>query len=171
VFGLRNGPGTFVLWDSVFKVFWQVDGEDREDAVEHLCKALTDSGLIIEKVDGMNSELFIKVAAPLEVIGHAADKLMLRKPTHIGLDVAFDWKHKDAFCRQPLGNALFSWTERYQCLTAVINTLGLTNDGSQRLFVPGREGDLELNPHETLLKTLKDAGVVKEVFPLHRNSC
>ncbi|CAK9260652.1 unnamed protein product [Sphagnum jensenii] len=145
-----------------------VDGEDREDAVEHLCKALTDSGLIIEKVDGMNSELFIKVAAPLEVIGHAADKLMLRKPTHIGLDVAFDWKHKDAFCRQPLGNALFSWTERYQCLTAVINTLGLTNDRSQRLFVPGREGELELNPHETLLKTLKDAGVVKEVFPLHQ---
>jgi hypothetical protein len=45
---------------------------------------LTDSGLIIEKVDGMNSELFIKVAAPLEVIGHAAEKLMLRKPTHIG---------------------------------------------------------------------------------------
>lgn len=48
---------------------------------------------------------------------------------------------------------------------------GLTNDGSQRLFVPGREGELELNPHETLLKSLKDAGVVKEVFPLHRNSC
>jgi hypothetical protein len=28
--------------------------------------------------------LCVQVAAPLEVIGHAADKLMLRKPTHIG---------------------------------------------------------------------------------------
>lgn len=42
---------------------------------------------------------------------------------HAGLDVVFDWERRDAFSRQPLGDALFSWTERYHCLTTLINTV------------------------------------------------
>jgi hypothetical protein len=67
-----------------------------------------------------------------------------------GLDVVFDWERRDAFVRQPLGNALFSWTERYQCLMTIINA------------VPGP------GPSESLVKKLEDAGVIKEIMPLHR---
>ena len=68
-----------------------------------------------------------------------------------GLDVVFDWEHRDAFCRQPLGDSLFSWTERYQCLTTIINSV--TGPG---------------NTSESLVKQLQDAGVIKEIMPLHR---
>lgn len=68
-----------------------------------------------------------------------------------GLDVVFDWERRDAFSRQPLGDALFSWTERYQCLMTIINTVAGTG-----------------NTSESLVKKLQDAGVIKEVMPLHR---
>jgi hypothetical protein len=46
-----------------------------------------------------------------------------KRYAHAGLDVVFDWERRDAFSRQPLGDALFSWTERYHCLTTLINTV------------------------------------------------
>jgi anoctamin-10 len=122
-----------------------------EDPVRHLYTALTNVGLIVEKVDGVNSTVFLKVGAPLEVIGHAAEKLRLRKPTNVGLDVVFDWERRDAFSRQPLGDALFSWTERYHCLTTLINTVSGTGHTS-----------------ESLVKQLQKDGIIKEIFPLHQ---
>lgn len=68
-----------------------------------------------------------------------------------GLDVVFDWERRDFFCRQPLGDALFSWTERYQCLITIINAVTGTGNASG-----------------SLVKDLQDAGVIKEVMPLHR---
>jgi len=74
--------------------------------------------------------------------------------THAGLDVVFDWERQDSFCRQPLGDALFSWTERYQCLITIINSVAGTGNTSDS---------------ESLVKKLQDEGVIKEIMPLHRN--
>lgn len=65
--------------------------------------------------------------------------------------MVFHWERRDAFCRQPLGDALFSWTERYQCITSVINSVVGTG-----------------NPSESLVKKLQDDGIIKEIMPLHR---
>jgi len=121
------------------------------DPVRHLSTALSNAGLVVEKDDGANHLSYLKIAAPLEVIGRAAEKLRLRKPTNVGLDVVFDWERRDSFCRQPLGDALFSWTERYQCLTTIINSVAGTG-----------------NTSESLVKKLQDTGVIKEIMPLHQ---
>lgn len=63
--------------------------------------------------------------------------------------MVFDWERRDSFVRQPLGDALFSWTERYQCIISIIDSVyGPDN-------VP-------------LVKKLQDGGVIKEVMALHR---
>jgi anoctamin-10 len=121
------------------------------DPVKHLVTALSNGGLVVEQVDGANFLTYLKVAAPLEVIGRAAEKLRLRKATNVGLDVVFDWERRDVFCRQPLGGALFSWTERYQCLMSIINSVVGTGHSS-----------------ESLVKKLQDGGIIKEIMPLHQ---
>ncbi|XP_073391675.1 anoctamin-like protein Os01g0706700 isoform X3 [Physcomitrium patens] len=119
------------------------------DVVGHLITELSNAGLIVEKVDGANFLTFLKIGAPVDVIGREASRLKLRKPTNVGLDVVFDWERRDSFVRQPLGDALFSWTERYQCIISIIDSVyGPDN-------VP-------------LVKKLQDGGVIKEVMALHQ---
>jgi len=123
-----------------------------DDPVRELLTALTDAGLVVEREDGANHLIFLKVAAPLEAIGRAAEKLRFRKPTNVGLDVVFDWERRDAFCRQPVGDALFNWTERYQCLMTIIESVAGTGSTSE----------------SSLVQKLQDEGVIKEIMPLHQ---
>lgn len=76
------------------------------------------------------------------------------RSAHAGLDVVFDWERRDAFCRQPVGDALFNWTERYQCLMTIIESVAGTGSTSE----------------SSLVQKLQDEGVIKEIMPLHRNS-
>jgi hypothetical protein len=55
------------------------------DPVRHLRTALSNAGLVVDTDDGANHLIYLKVAAPLEVIGRAAEMLRLRKPTNVGM--------------------------------------------------------------------------------------
>ncbi|XVF74450.1 hypothetical protein PTKIN_Ptkin13bG0111300 [Pterospermum kingtungense] len=133
------------------------------DCVEVLVNELRDVGLVVERVLGLSEE-FIKLAAPLETLGKAAAKLQMKKPTHIGIDLQFEWEEVEAFVRQPDGS-LFSWCERFQCYHYLIyetvnkknSDLTLKFDGKEILWEAG----------ESLLQRLELEGIVKQVFPLH----
>ncbi|KAJ7525233.1 hypothetical protein O6H91_17G043000 [Diphasiastrum complanatum] len=136
------------------------------DAVHNLIQRLQQSGLFVEQEDGLNMETFIKIGAPEEVIGRTAEKVQLRKVTYLGLDVIFDWHQRDAFTRQPFENSLFSWTERYQCLQHLIQTVRSDSD----IKLPSLQGeakDIEVKSGEALVPVLKSAGVIVDIFPLH----
>ena len=55
------------------------------DPVRHLSTALSNAGLVVEQNEGANHLMYLKVAAPLEVVGRASEKLRLRKPTNVGM--------------------------------------------------------------------------------------
>ncbi|KAH9300543.1 hypothetical protein KI387_012126, partial [Taxus chinensis] len=106
------------------------------------------------------------VTAPIEVLGRTAEELQLKKNTHIGMDIQFDWERRDAFVQQPNGS-LFSWSERYQCLAHLI--FGVVNESSVpvKLTIVEEFRDIEWKDKEPLIERLKAEGFVKEVFPLH----
>ncbi|KAK9099185.1 hypothetical protein Syun_026230 [Stephania yunnanensis] len=79
------------------------------DCAEFMVLELEKVGLVVERVAGFSDE-FLKVGAPMAVLGRAAAELEIRKPTYIGLDLQFEWDEVDAFVRQPDGT-LFSWCE------------------------------------------------------------
>ncbi|KAL2634708.1 hypothetical protein R1flu_006187 [Riccia fluitans] len=135
-------------------------------AIEYLRTELQSKGLVLELVDGVLTEVFLKIGAPLEVIGRAAERLLLRKPTEVGLEVVFDWERRHSFLRQP-DNSLFSWTERYHCLNALVQGLTCSAEKPLKFHRPDQSGEFEVLPGELLLPKLKQAGVVKELFPLH----
>ncbi|KAL3693097.1 hypothetical protein R1sor_006748 [Riccia sorocarpa] len=136
------------------------------NAIEYLRAELQSKGLVVELVDGVLTEVFLKIGAPSEVIGRAAEKLQLRKPTEIGLEVVFDWERRHSFIRQP-DNSLFSWTERYHCMNFIIQWLTSSAEKPLKFQRPDQSGEFEILPGELLLPKFKEAGVVKELFPLH----
>ncbi|KAL5697765.1 hypothetical protein ACHQM5_028882 [Ranunculus cassubicifolius] len=139
------------------------DEKGKNDCVEILVKEFNEIGLIVESVLGLYEE-FIKVAAPLEVLGRAAADLEIKKPTHIGMDLQFEWDEKEAFVRQPDGS-LFSWCERFRCYKHLI--YGIVNKSESVLTLTFLTKEIKWKPGESLLETLESEGVVKQVFPIH----
>lgn len=133
------------------------------DCVEVLVEEFKQAGLIVEKVIGIADE-FIKLAAPLETLGRAAAELQIKKPTHIGMDLQFEWDEVEAFVRQPDGS-LFSWWERFRCFNHLIYGIVNKRNSAVCLKFDGKEFHWELG--ESLLKRLEAEGIVKQVFPLH----
>lgn len=135
---------------------------DNEDCVDVLAAEFRKMGLIVERVVGLQNE-FLKLAAPIAILGKAAAELQLKKRTYIGVDLQFEWDEVDAFIRQPDGS-LFSWHERLLCYRHML--YGTVNvDKSIMLKFDNKEIYWEMG--ESLLKKLELEGIVKEVFPLH----
>ncbi|KAI5068492.1 hypothetical protein GOP47_0016837 [Adiantum capillus-veneris] len=134
-------------------------------AVERLIQELKNKGLVLKEVEGLSAENFVKIGAPVEVLGHMAETLQIRKPTHFGLDVPFEWDEREVFVRQSEHHSLFSWDERYRCLRSLLNqVVNLTEKD-----VVLRSNDLEeivWKPGESLLSKLISVKVVKDVFVL-----
>ncbi|CAM6117478.1 unnamed protein product [Calypogeia fissa] len=136
-------------------------------AIEYLKKELEGAGLLVEVADGVLSEVFLKIGAPLEVIGRTAEREQLKKPTDLGLEVVFEWERKESFLQQRVDSALFSWTERYHCLHIILKKMKCTAEHSLKFQKPDGKGEFEIKPGDLVLPKLKEAGVVAEVFPLH----
>ncbi|KAK1285278.1 hypothetical protein QJS10_CPB20g00496 [Acorus calamus] len=140
-----------------------VDGGGGLDAVEVLVGELKRAGLIVERVHGVSDE-FIKLAAPMETLGRAAAKLQIRKLTHIGMELPFEWDEVSAFVRQPDGS-LFSWCERFQCFHQLI--YGIVNKTEAAIPLKFDDKDFEWAVNESILDRMESEGIVKLVFPIH----
>ncbi|XP_052182099.1 anoctamin-like protein Os01g0706700 isoform X2 [Diospyros lotus] len=138
-------------------------GEEGNDWVEVLVDEFRKAGLIVDRVIGCQEE-FLKLAAPLETLGRAAAELQLKKRTHIGMDLLFEWNQAEAFVRQPDGS-LFSWCERFQCYLHIIYGVVNKHESGSTLRYDCKEFHGKLG--ESLLQKLVSKGIVKEVFPLH----
>lgn len=141
-----------------------------EDALECFATKLKAEGLLLEEVEGISSERFLKIAAPIEVVGHMAEKLQINKPTHIGINAPFEWEEKDAFVRQSEDDSLFSWTERYRCLHNFL--YGVVNSSMDEVVLrsPSETKQTIWRPGEPLLSRLISEGIVKDVLILHEES-
>ncbi|GLU14381.1 hypothetical protein SLE2022_309560 [Rubroshorea leprosula] len=133
------------------------------DCVEVLVDEFTKMGLKVERVHGLTEE-FIKLGAPVEVLGRAAANLQIVKPTSIGMDLQFEWENVDAFLRQPDGS-LFSWCERFQCYYHLIYGTINRSKSDINLTFDGKE--IQWEAGKSLLHKLESEGIVKQVFPLH----
>ncbi|XP_077254236.1 anoctamin-like protein isoform X2 [Tasmannia lanceolata] len=140
-----------------------MEGDEMSDCIEFLVSELKKVGLIVERVLGISDE-FIKLAAPLEVLGRAATALQIKKPTHIGMDLQFEWDQVAAFVRQPDGS-LFSWCERFHCFHHLI--YGIVNRTESSVTVRFDNKEFQWEMGESLLKQMESEGIVKQVFPLH----
>ncbi|KAF8400964.1 hypothetical protein HHK36_014267 [Tetracentron sinense] len=139
------------------------EGDESCDCIEILVLEFKKVGLIVERVIGLADE-FLKLAAPLKTLGKAAAELQIKKPTHIGMDLQFDWDEVEAFVRQPDGS-LFSWCERFRCFHHLIYGIVNRTNSVVTLTLDGKELRWELG--ESLLRKLDSEGIVKLVFPLH----
>ncbi|PPD71606.1 hypothetical protein GOBAR_DD31497 [Gossypium barbadense] len=133
------------------------------DCVEVLVNEFRNVGLIVERVLGLSDE-FIKLAAPLETLGRVAAKMQMKKTTHIGIDLQFEWEEIKAFVRQPDGS-LFSWCERFQCYRHLIYKIVNKKNSDVTLKFDGKE--IQWEAGKSLLQRLELEGIVKQVFPLH----
>ncbi|THU62505.1 hypothetical protein C4D60_Mb01t05850 [Musa balbisiana] len=97
--------------------------DDTADCVEFLVRELKRAGLIVERVFGISDE-FIKLAAPVEILGRVAAELQMKKLTYIGIELQFEWDEVTAFVRQPDGS-LFSWLPLYPILSDMTRPLVL----------------------------------------------
>ncbi|XP_062087635.1 anoctamin-like protein At1g73020 isoform X1 [Humulus lupulus] len=141
-----------------------VKAEDStSDSVEVLVREFKKLGLIVERVIGVADE-FIKLAAPLETLGRAAVSLQIKKRTHIGVDLQFEWEEFEAFVRQPDGS-LFSWSERFHCYQHLIYRI--ENKSQSAIILKHDDKELKWEIGECLLQKLKSESIVKDVFPLH----
>ncbi|KAK4774261.1 hypothetical protein SAY86_009196 [Trapa natans] len=139
------------------------EGVGDESCVEFLVNELLKIGLIVERVVGVTDE-FIKLAAPPEILGRAAAELKVKKPTHIGMDLQFDWEEVDAFAQQPDGT-LFSWCERFRFYRYLI--YGIVNKSNSTLILKYHDKEIHWEAGEPLLQRLEADCIVKLVFPLH----
>ncbi|XP_030972736.1 anoctamin-like protein At1g73020 isoform X3 [Quercus lobata] len=139
--------------------------EENEDCncLEVLVDEFTKVGLIVERVQGVADE-FIKLAAPLETLGRAAAELKLKKRTHIGMDLQFEWEEVDAFVKQHDGS-LFSWFERFHCYNHLIYGIVNKSKSAVTLTYDGKEFCWEVG--ENLVPKLESVHFIKQVFPLH----
>ncbi|XP_028068673.1 anoctamin-like protein At1g73020 isoform X2 [Camellia sinensis] len=138
-------------------------GDESYDCVEFLVDVFRKAGLIVDRVIGFQEE-FIKLAAPLETLGRAAAELQLKKRTHFGMDLPFEWDEAEAFVRQPDGS-LFSWCERYHCYHHII--YGVVNKSKSVITLKSDGKEFHWKSGESLVRKLELEGIVKEVFPLH----
>ncbi|CAI9766121.1 unnamed protein product [Fraxinus pennsylvanica] len=139
-------------------------GDDSSlDCVEVLVDEFVKRGLIVERVIGLQNE-FVKLSAPLEIMGKAAAELQFNKRTHIGMDLPFEWDEVEAFVRQPDGS-LFTWCERFRCYNHII--YGIVNTGKSVIELKYDHREVDWVPREPLLRKLESESIVKEVFPLH----
>ncbi|KAI3766484.1 hypothetical protein L2E82_16547 [Cichorium intybus] len=120
-------------------------------------------GLIVDRVAGLHDE-FLKLAAPVETLGQAAAELKLKKRTHIGVDLQFEWDEADAFIRQADGS-LFSWCERFRCYNHMI--YGIVNNGESAVALKFNDRTFNWEPGESLMWKLETEAIVKELFPIH----
>lgn len=134
------------------------------DCVDVLVDEFRKEGLIIDRVLGLADHEFIKLAASSETLGRAAAELQMRKPTHIGVDLQFEWEETEAFVRQPDGS-LFSWWERLQCYKHLI--YGAVNKQKSGITLKSEGKEFCWNVGESLMHRLETEGIAKEVFPLH----
>ncbi|XP_050235151.1 anoctamin-like protein At1g73020 isoform X2 [Mercurialis annua] len=88
----------------------------------------------------------------------------MKKPTHIGMDLQFEWEEVKAFARQPDGS-LFSWCERFECYTHLL--YGIVNESKLSLPLKWDSKECVWEVGESLLRRLEYEGIVKRVFPLH----
>lgn len=139
------------------------EGDESEDCVEVLVDEFRKAGLITERVVGIADE-FIKLAAPLETLGRTAAKLRMRKPTHIGMDLQFEWEDVNAFVRQPDGS-LFCWCERFHFYRHLI--YGIVNKSQSDIILKWDAEEIHWEPGEPLLQRLESESIVKQVFPMH----
>ncbi|KAG6575489.1 Anoctamin-like protein, partial [Cucurbita argyrosperma subsp. sororia] len=133
------------------------------DCVEVLENSFRKVGFIVERIDGVTDE-FMKLAAPLEVLGKAAARLEMKKRTHIGMDLLFELDEVDAFVRQPDGS-LFSWSERFRCYDHLI--YGIVNENQSAVTLKCDEEEFQWKVGESLVRTLESKKIVKQIFPLH----
>lgn len=133
------------------------------DCVEVLENAFLKVGFIVERIDGVTDE-FMKLAAPLEILGKAAARLEMKKRTHIGMDLLFELDEVDAFVRQPDGS-LFSWSERFRCYHYLI--YGIVNESHLAVTLKCDEEEFQWKVGESLIRTLESKKIVKQIFPLH----
>ncbi|KAF3328321.1 anoctamin-like protein [Carex littledalei] len=139
------------------------DEMEKNDCVEFLVRELKKAGLIVERFRGVPAE-FLKVAAPMIILGHAAAELQLKKLTYIGMELQFEWDMVEAFVRQPDGS-LFSWYERYSCFRHLL--YGIVNKTDSNIALKYDDKEVNYEKNKSLLKMLEIEGVVKQVFPLH----
>ncbi|KAJ1689369.1 hypothetical protein LUZ63_013524 [Rhynchospora breviuscula] len=139
------------------------DLAEKGDSVEFLVRELEKAGLIVERFRGVPAE-FLKIAAPLIVLGQAAAELELKKLTYIGMELQFEGDMVTAFVRQPDGS-LFSWYERYSCFRHLL--YGIVNKTDSNIALKFNDKEFKYEKNESLLKRLEIEGVVKQVFPLH----
>ncbi|XP_076958087.1 anoctamin-like protein At1g73020 [Bidens hawaiensis] len=134
-----------------------------DQIVDLLVDQFQNIGLIVDRVAGLNDE-FLKLAAPVEVLMKAAAELQLKKRTHIGVDLQFEWDEVDAFIRQSDGS-LFCWCERFRCYNHMI--YGIVNESDTAIILKSDSKDVRWEPGKPLLWKLEKEGMVKEVFPIH----
>ncbi|XP_074312415.1 anoctamin-like protein At1g73020 [Silene latifolia] len=139
------------------------DNEGSCDAMEVLVNEFKNVGFLVEIVPGLAHE-FIKLAAPLEVIGKAAAELQIRKRTNIGMDLAFEWDQIKAFARQADGS-LFSWCERYHCYQHMLSRI--VNKSKAAVSLQYDRKNFSWEPWEPLLQRLEKESILKKVYPLH----
>lgn len=139
------------------------DENEGWDCVEVLVDEFRKVGLIVERVQGIADE-FIKLAAPLETLGRAAAELHIKKRTHIGMDLQFEWEEVEAFVRQPDGS-LFSWCERFHCYHHLIYGIVNKSQSAVTLKFDGKEFHWEVG--ECLVRKLESEHFVRQVFLLH----
>lgn len=134
-----------------------------EDCVARLVRELEGAGLLVERVRGVPAE-FIKLSAPMGILGRAAAEMQMKKLTYIGMELQFEWEQVAAFVRQPDGS-LFSWRERFTCFRYLI--YGIVNKTNSEISLKFDDKEFYWKQNESLLRRLEDEGVVKLVFPLH----
>ncbi|PWA62962.1 Anoctamin/TMEM 16 [Artemisia annua] len=133
------------------------------DCVQVLIDEFSKIGFFVDTVIGLHDE-FLKLAAPVEVIGKAAVELKLKKRTQIGVDLQFEWDEADAFIKGADGS-LFSWCERFRCYNHMI--YGIVNRSESAVILKSNCRDVRWEPGESLLWKLEKEAIVKEVFPIH----
>lgn len=140
--------------------------DEPQFAVERLKEELRNKGLVLKDVEGLSTGSFVKIGAPVEVLGRMAETLQIRKPTHFGLDVPFEWDERDAFVRQSEHHSLFSWEERHRCLRALLKRV-INSSGDEIILKRHDSEKLIWKPGESLLSKLMSEKVVKDVLLLH----
>ncbi|KAE7999143.1 hypothetical protein FH972_003612 [Carpinus fangiana] len=160
--GIEEEQTTFEIGVVVPKRNLKDENEGCE-CVDVLLEEFRKVGLIVERVQGIADE-FIKLAAPLETLGRAAAELHLKKRTHIGMDLQFEWEEVEAFVRQPDGS-LFSWCERFHCYHHLIYGIVNKSQSPLTLKFDGKEFHWEVG--ECLVRKLESKHFVRQVFPLH----
>ncbi|CAH9066613.1 unnamed protein product [Cuscuta epithymum] len=159
----HGGGGDKICAFEIAVVVPKKDDDQSFECVEVLVEEFQKVGLIVDRVVGLQNE-YIKLAASLHILGQAAAELRMKKRTHIGVDLQFEWDEVEAFSNQPDGS-LFSWSERFNCYCYLLYKI--VNEGNSVRNLSFGPEEVHWEPGESLLRRLEYEGIVKEVFPMH----